>query len=68
MSHVICFKCSRHIEPLTRREIDKKAKKTWLITYCPYERCNANLDIEPAIPVKIWNQKRGFFQDETDPE
>ena len=61
----ICFKCKRSIEPLERREKDKKGKKTWLITYCPFERCAANLDIVPTIPVKLWNSAQGFFEDET---
>ncbi len=66
MQNIICWKCSRHIEPLERREVDKKAKKAWTITYCPYERCGANLDIASAIPIKLWNSKQGFFQDETE--
>jgi hypothetical protein len=63
---IICWKCQRHIEPLERREVDKKARKVWVITYCPYERCGANLDIEPGKSIKLWNSKQGFFQDETD--
>lgn len=63
MPHVICWKCRRSVEPLERRESDKKAKKAWLITYCPYERCNANIDIGPASAVKLWNGS--YFADET---
>lgn len=61
---LICFKCQRSIEPIERRERDKKTKKTWLITVCPFERCKANLDIKEAPKVKIWNSKEGFFEDE----
>lgn len=63
MSHVICWKCQRSVEPLERRATDKKAKKAWLITYCPFERCNANIDIVPASAVKLWNGS--YFADET---
>ena len=60
---IICWKCNRSVEPLERREKDKKAKKTWLITYCPFERCAANLDIVPATSIKIWNGS--YFEDDT---
>lgn len=60
----ICWKCSRSVDPLERRERDKKAKKTWLILYCPFERCNANLDILPALPIKMFNGS--FFEDPDD--
>lgn len=60
---VICWKCKRHIDPLGRREKDKKTNKVWLITYCPYDRCGANLDITPAVPLKLWNGS--YFEDET---
>jgi hypothetical protein len=62
---IICWKCSRSVEPLTRREYDKKAKKAWMIVYCPFERCAANLDLYPTVPVKLWNHDKGFFEDET---
>lgn len=63
MSHqVICYKCNRSVTPLERREKDKKAKRSWLITYCPYERCAANIDIQLTSSIKIWNGS--FFQDE----
>ena len=55
MSSKICWKCSRSIEPLTRREKDKKTKKVWNIDYCPFERCAANLDIYEAPKIKLWN-------------
>lgn len=64
MFNVICYKCSRSIEPLERREIDRKGKKTWIISYCPYERCAANLDLRQAVPVKLWNGS--YFTDELD--
>ena len=64
MPNVVCWKCQRSVEPLSRREKDKKAKKTWLISYCPFERCNANLDIVPAPPIRLWNGS--FFQDENE--
>jgi hypothetical protein len=63
---VICWKCSRSVDPLTRREVDKKNKKAWIISYCPFERCAANLDIKEAPPIKLWNSAKGFFQDETE--
>lgn len=65
MSHQICPGCHRTVQPLDRIEKDKKAKKTYRITYCPYDRCNFNLDIEP-INVKLWNSKDCSFEDETD--
>ena len=64
MPNIICYKCKRSVEPLERREKDKRGKKTYLITYCPYERCSANLDIIPAPSIKIWNG--AYFTDETD--
>jgi hypothetical protein len=57
---VICWKCQRSVEPLERREKDRKSKKTWLITYCPYERCAANLDIKDAPAIRLWNGS--FFE------
>jgi hypothetical protein len=66
MSHTVCWKCKRSVEPLERREKDKKARKTWLISYCPFERCNTNLDIQPAPPVKLWTGS--YFAEENDPE
>lgn len=65
MSHQICPKCSRSVEPLERIEHEKKSKKTWLIKYCPNERCNFNLDIEPTN-VKLWNERSKYFEDLTD--
>lgn len=68
MSHtVICYKCNRSVTPLERREKDKKAKRTWLITYCPYKRCNANIDIQPAPAVRLWNGTN-FFSTEDLPD
>lgn len=64
MPNVICWKCRRSVEALERREKDKKARKTWLITYCPYERCNANIDLVPATPVRLWDGT--MFRDEND--
>ena len=64
MERRICFKCNRSVEPLERREKDKKARKTWLITYCPYERCNANLDIVPAPRIALWDGS--MFRDDTE--
>jgi hypothetical protein len=61
---LICWKCRRSVEPLERREKDKKTGKRWLITYCPFERCNANLDIAPTDRIKVWNSQQGFFEDE----
>jgi hypothetical protein len=61
---VICWKCKRSVDPLERREKDKKARKTWLITSCPYERCSANLDIVIAPPIKLWDGT--MFRDEND--
>jgi hypothetical protein len=66
MSLQICWKCSRSIEPLERKEKDKKSKKSWTILYCPFERCKANLDIYPSVNVKMWNSAKGFFEDETE--
>ena len=62
----VCWKCSRAIEPLNRRERDKKTKKVWNIAYCPYARCAANLDITPAMDIKVWNSAKGYFEDETE--
>ena len=61
----ICWKCKRSIEPLERREKDKKKNKAWLITYCPFERCAANLDITDAPKVRLWNGS--FFEDPDEP-
>ena len=60
----ICWKCKRSITPAERIETDKKAKKTWLITYCPFERCAANLDLREHT-IKLWNNDKGYFQDYT---
>lgn len=64
MPYIICWKCRRSVEPLDRRETDKRSHKTWVITYCPFERCNANLDICIAPKIKLWDGK--YFIDETD--
>lgn len=64
MQNVICYKCNRSVKPLERRETDKRGKKTWLISYCPYERCSANLDCVLAPSVKLWNGS--YFKDESD--
>lgn len=60
----ICWKCSRSIEPLTRTEKDKKTKKVWQIDYCPFERCNANLEIYDAPKIKLWNGTSFFDPNE----
>ena len=57
---VICYKCRRSVEPLERLEKDKKGK-LWTITYCPFERCGANLEID-ATAIKKWNNL-GYFED-----
>ncbi len=62
MSIRICPKCSRSIQPLERIEYDKKSKKTWHILYCPFERCNFNLDISETT-IKLWNNDKGYFED-----
>ncbi len=61
---IICPKCQRHIEPLERVERDSKNKKgkTYKITYCPYERCGFNLDLE-QITVALWNKDTMKFED-----
>lgn len=64
MQNVICYKCSRSVIPLERREKDKRGKRAWIIAYCPYERCAANLDIYLATPIKLWTG--AYFADETD--
>ena len=64
MANIVCWKCQRSVEPLERRERDKKAKKSWFISYCPFDRCGANLDIYPAPPIKLWNGS--FFESEDD--
>lgn len=53
-AYIVCWKCKRSVEPAQRFEKDKKSKKTWIITYCPYERCLTNLDLE-EMNVKLWN-------------
>jgi len=58
----VCWKCQRSIEPLERREKDKKGKKIWLITFCPFERCAANLDLREVPKMKLWNGS--FFEEE----
>jgi len=63
MYSLICWKCKRSVEPLERREKDKKGKKIWLITYCPYERCAANLDITEAPHIKLWDGGSFFDPD-----
>jgi hypothetical protein len=66
MVSIICWKCKRSVEPLERREKDKKHRKTWLITYCPFERCNANLDIQDAPAIRLWNGREFFNPDDPD--
>lgn len=60
----MCPECDRSIEPLVRWEKDKKTKKTWMITYCPYDRCGFNLDLEPST-VQVWNNEKCKFEDLT---
>lgn len=50
--HIICWKCRKSVEPSESFKIDAKTKKKWLISQCPTERCQANLDIE------LWDVKR----------
>jgi len=64
MPFVICWKCKRSVEPVERREKDKKSKKMWLISSCPFERCAANLDLREVGPVRLWNSDKGYFEDE----
>lgn len=64
MSARICKGCNRSVDPLTRTEKDKKTKKSWMILYCPYERCNFNIEIMEAPSVKYWNEMKGFFEDD----
>jgi len=59
---VVCPGCNRCIEPLERVEKDHKKNKTYKITYCPYERCKFNIDLE-QITVKLWNHKTCTFED-----
>lgn len=63
MHSQICWKCKRSVEPLERREKDKKTKKVWLILYCPFERCTANLDLIPAPAIRLWNGSSFFNPD-----
>lgn len=62
MPSQICPNCKRSIEPLERVERDTKKNKTYKITYCPYERCKFNLDLE-QINVRLWNNEKGYFED-----
>lgn len=63
MTNTVCKGCNRSVVPLERLEKDKKdKKKAWLITYCPFDRCRFNIDIEPAN-VKIWNSTSSYFED-----
>lgn len=64
MANQVCPGCHRSIEPLTRLEKDKKKGRTYKITYCPYHRCNFNIDIE-QITVRLWNNDKGYFEDFT---
>jgi hypothetical protein len=63
MQYIVCPGCKRSVQPLERIETDKKAKKTYRITYCPFERCNFNIDLE-LVDIKLWN-KAGYFEDYT---
>lgn len=63
MENIICPGCKRSITPDVRLEKDKKkGGRTYKITYCPFERCKFNLDIE-KIEVKLWNKEGMFFED-----
>jgi hypothetical protein len=61
VASIICPGCRRSVEPLERVERDKK-NKAWKISYCPFERCNFNIDLE-RIEVKLWNNDKGYFED-----
>lgn len=61
-TNVVCPKCQRTITPIERVEKDHKHNKTYKITYCPFERCNFNLDLE-QITVKLWNKDKCEFED-----
>jgi hypothetical protein len=58
----ICPKCQTSIDPLER--LEKDGAKTWLIRYCPNDRCKYNLDIE-SVNIKLWNAKESYFEDYT---
>lgn len=58
----ICPKCNRHVEPKERTERDHKKSKNYKITYCPFERCGFNFDLE-QIQVKLWNKDTCEFED-----
>jgi hypothetical protein len=62
MSYQVCPGCKRSILPLERLERDKKKHITWRIFYCPFERCNYNIDLEET-EIKVWNNEKGFFED-----
>lgn len=57
----ICPKCQHHVEPRERFEKDKKGK-TWKISYCSYDRCKFNFDLEESH-VKLWNHESCSFED-----
>jgi len=62
MSYIVCPGCRRSVEPSERVERDKKTGKTYKITFCPFDRCNRNIDLE-QIQVKLWNKKTMEFED-----
>lgn len=59
---LVCPGCKRSVEPLERIEKDREKNKTYKITYCPYDRCNFNFDLE-QITVKLWNKDKCCFED-----
>lgn len=65
MSNQICPGCQRSVKPLEKLEYDKTIRKHWMISYCPFERCGFNIDLEP-MSLKTWNQTKGFFEDYTE--
>lgn len=62
MENVICPGCKRSVAPRQRYEKDKKHKKTWCISYCPFDRCNFNIEID-QVTTKVWNAMGQYFED-----
>lgn len=45
---VVCSGCGYRIEPIFVFERSPKTKKLYLITRCPKDSCNFNIDIEES--------------------
>lgn len=66
MDSTICGGCALRVEPIKVFKQDLDGKRWWLITQCPRERCEFNIDIElcdkPGGRKDIRNKGRGFWK------